>query len=255
MKTCIDSFQRSYQTHTRWQDPLVGAVSAANAGFEQLKELVHSGHLMPEDVLPEAQSVVCFYLPFAKDVGRSNGSGPVCSDAWAYAYLETNHLIDEINQCLCSFFEKSGYKAAATPATHNFDPQLLLSNWSHRHIAVMAGLGSLGLNRMLITRKGCCGRLGSLATTWPVALESAPTMPGCLYFYDKSCQRCIQNCPVAALRENEFDRFQCYEHLLTNASVHSSKGFADVCGKCDSRIPCAFTNPVQKKREQGSVGK
>ena len=40
----------------------------------------------------------------------------------------------------------------------------LISDWSHRHVAVIAGLGKFGLNNMLITDNGCCGRVGSFIT-------------------------------------------------------------------------------------------
>ncbi len=34
--------------------------------------------------------------------------------------------------------------------------------WSHKSAAAIAGLGSFGLHRMLITDAGCAGRCGSL---------------------------------------------------------------------------------------------
>ena len=49
-------------------------------------------------------------------------------------------------------------------ATHNFDEAKLVSYWSQKHVAYMAGLGKFGLHHMIITEKGCCGRLGSIVT-------------------------------------------------------------------------------------------
>ncbi|WP_338094171.1 hypothetical protein [Methanorbis furvi] len=37
--------------------------------------------------------------------------------------------------------------------------------WSHRHFAVLAGLGTFGVNNMLITRMGCYGRVSSFAAS------------------------------------------------------------------------------------------
>ena len=51
-----------------------------------------------------------------------------------------------------------------------FDPESqhpdvsFTSIWSERHIAFICGLGTFGLSRGLITRKGICGRFGSLIT-------------------------------------------------------------------------------------------
>lgn len=36
-----------------------------------------------------------------------------------------------------------------------------MSEWSHRHAAYIAGLGIFGINNMLITNKGCVGRIPS----------------------------------------------------------------------------------------------
>jgi hypothetical protein len=38
------------------------------------------------------------------------------------------------------------------PATYNFDPQTLVSRWSHKSVAVIAGLGSFGHHRRRVRR-------------------------------------------------------------------------------------------------------
>jgi len=147
--------------------------------------------------------------------------------------------------------EASGHAAVAvTPATHNFDPEKLISDWSHRHIAVAAGLGRMGLNNMLITEAGCCGRLGSFVTSLDLAPDPRPEEHACLYLHNGSCGRCADRCVGQALFTDRFDRHNCYKVCLRNETEHESVGQADVCGKCLVSIPCAFGNPVAKLKSE-----
>ncbi|HWP98014.1 MAG TPA: epoxyqueuosine reductase [Syntrophomonadaceae bacterium] len=242
----VKSYPEMRNTQTIWEDPLVAVADARDPMFHDLKKTVSPSHQLPQNLLAHAVSVICYFLPFARDVSQSNGPGPFCSDSWAYAYLETNQLVNDLNSFLQEEFNNLGYQIASTQATHNFNEKTLLSDWSHRHVAVIAGLGTLGLHRMLITEKGCCGRLGSLITDMPLVPTSRPSIPACLYQFNNSCYRCIKNCSFDALQEIDFHRFKCYDNLLNNAEFHKEKGFVDACGKCLCHIPCSTGDPVKR---------
>lgn len=230
-----------------WQKPLISFIKADDARLQTLKQTVSPSHLMPEDLLPDARSVVVYFIPFNRSITASNKNGKLSSQEWAYAYIQTNKLIGEINHYLYEKLSYYGYTCSNLPATHNFDEKKLISNWSHRHIAQLAGLGSLGLHRLLITEAGCSGRLGSIVTNVPLDIATSPTPNYCLYYLNGSCMKCIERCPVKALTIEGFDRFKCYKYLLKNAEVHSQIGFADVCGKCISGVPCSHMDPTAKK--------
>ncbi|MGM0688903.1 MAG: epoxyqueuosine reductase, partial [Bacillota bacterium] len=156
-------------------------------------------------------------------------------------------LIGAINERLQQELVKEGHKAVFVPATHNFDQETLLSDWSHRSAACIAGLGTFGLNHMLITESGCCGRIGSLVTS----LELEPTRRYdsdlCLYRADGSCGRCLNKCVNDALKENYLDKNKCYEMCLENADRLSDlESIADVCGKCLVDVPCSTKIPVKE---------
>lgn len=161
------------------------------------------------------------------------------SKEWATAYIETNKLIVRLNNCLSKELEKSGFKLLIPP-THNFDEKKLTSDWSHKHIAFIAGLGKFGLHQMLITEKGCCGRLGSLITNVSIELRERRDKEFCLY--NKICKKCIENCTFGALKIDSFDRYRCYKICLSNARLYFKLELADVCGKCICVIPCSFNN-------------
>ena len=230
-----------------WKSPLIGYASAADPLFKDLKQTAHQGHLSPTDLLEGAKTVLAYFLPFAEEIVSSNTSGELPSIQWAYAYSQTNDLITLINNGLESFLHLKSYRACTIPATHNFDPVSLMSAWSHRHVAYIAGLGTLGLNRMLITEKGCAGRIGSIVTELELAPDERIKGDHCLYLHNGSCSACLDRCTCSALQKDNFNRQKCYERLLENeASLHLG-GHADVCGKCCCGLPCSVRNPVTKE--------
>ncbi len=97
-------------------------------------------------------------------------------------------LISNLNDFLCEELEKIGANSYAIPGSYNFDSEKLVSDWSQRHIAFIAGLGTFGLNNMLITEKGCCGRIGSIITSLELEPTKRPENEYCLYKHNNSCK-------------------------------------------------------------------
>ncbi|MDR2110941.1 MAG: hypothetical protein LBP32_06500 [Spirochaetaceae bacterium] len=229
-----------------WKPPLIAFLSASRKDLSILKRAVSPSHLLPEDVLPGARAVISFFIPFEDGIVRSNIGGSLASEEWALAYVRTNDLIGRIGEALGELLGQGGYRAGKIPATHNFDKKRLISDWSHRHIAYIAGLGTFGINNMLITSRGCCGRFGSLVTDCP--LEDSPPSPApgekCLRKLGGTCGICQKRCPAGAYEPGGFNRHRCYEVCLKNAAFHRAAGCADVCGKCAVGLPCSLRDPT-----------
>src|SRR5690606_32935168 len=118
--------------------------------------------------------------------------------------------VGEINKYLKESFEEIGFNLATVPATHNFDTTRLMSDWSHRHVAYIAGLGKFGLNNMLITEKGCCGRIGTVVTDIKIEPTPRKDKEYCLYKHNKGCKKCVDRCVNDSLKLGGFNRHQCY---------------------------------------------
>jgi epoxyqueuosine reductase QueG len=232
-------------SENRWQNPLITFADTQNPLFRQLKEWVQPGHQIPTDLLSDAASVIAYFLPFNPSITHGNIEGRMASKEWGITYIETNRLIADLNAYLAAQLAAEGYLARYTSATHNFDEKTLMSKWSHRHVAYIAGLGRFGLNNMLITEKGCCGRIGTIVTNASVTATSLFPGETCLYRENGSCGKCVNHCVNASLRAESFDRHHCYEMLLENAAALSEIGLADVCGKCTVGLPCSSANPVR----------
>ena len=246
--TAIEAFRTSQNARTSWKEPLIAVADAGDKLFPRLKEVTRPTHALPEDLLPGARSVIAYFLPFDERIPRSNWGGRFASEEWAVAYIETNALIAAINARLAAGLRERGHETALIPATHNFDEEILMSDWSHKHVAYIAGLGTFGLHHMLITAQGCAGRLGTLVTDAVIKPTPRPTGEACLHKHNDSCRACVRKCVAGALTETgeDFDRQACYAVCLENGQLHSALGLADVCGKCASIVPCSFTNPVAR---------
>lgn len=242
-RSFLQTYPSRQQTQTRWQEPLCAFADAKDPLFVDCQ--MHFGMRSPFQILPQARTVVTYFLPFSAEIVHSNDPGTIASREWALAYVETNALIEALSQELVAWLGQQGFISVAPPPTHNFDPLRLVSDWSHKHAGFIAGLGTFGLHRMLITAKGCGGRLGSLITRAEIEPTPRPEEPYCLFAHNGCCRRCLARCPSQALQENGFNRQACYRLCLENGSRHKLLAPTDVCGKCASGVPCSLRNPVE----------
>lgn len=241
----IEEWQIAESVRAYWRPPLVAIASASDPLFPRLREVAADDHLMPTDLLEEARSVVSFFLPFEKELGAENDQADFyAARSWAKAYVTTNRLIGAINDHLHASLRESGFESAVTPATHNFDEERLLSGWSHKHVAYIAGLGTFGHHHLLITSSGCCGRLGSLVTDALLPVTPRSDKENCLTKAGGKCLACVKKCQYGVLEENVYDRHACYRQLLRNDRHYEDLPLVDVCGKCGCQVPCSYQIPA-----------
>lgn len=244
IKRTINEFESREDITSRWKEPILGFADVYDPMFNILKEVAFKEHIGPTEILGNAKTVVAYFLPFEEWISKSNINDKLSSKEWAKAYIETNTLISEINDNLIIWFKKKGYDAAKLPLEKNMDYKELKSIWSNRHVAYIAGVGKFGLNNMLITQKGCCGRLGNIVASIKIEATKRSEQENCLYKHDKSCAICADRCINEALFIDKFDRFKCFSMCQENEKFYSEIGKAQICGKCLVGLPCSSKNPV-----------
>ncbi|MCL2068236.1 MAG: hypothetical protein FWG99_12335 [Treponema sp.] len=229
-----------------WKEPIVEVISAENENLVTLKEMVSDEHLLPCDILPDAKSIVSYFVPFRENIVESNIDGELASKEWVSAYIKTNELLKKISESIEALLQKKRYKAGKAPAAHSYDKAKLISSWSHRHIAYIAGIGTFGMNNMLITKNGCCGRFGSIVTNYEFGSYKQTGRAGekCIEKSGGACGRCRKKCVVNAYEGGTFDRYKCYGQCRKNDEYHKTAGNATVCGKCLVDLPCSLREPV-----------
>ncbi len=238
----INDFVTESKKKIEYRKPLIGFADAKNPLFEELKDIAAPNHYMPTDLLPDAVSVVSFFLPFTEDLVKINKEHHYIAKEWAIACVETNKFIDEIIVHMKGFLKGRGINCSNNPAREPFDKEILMHRWSQRHVARICSLGNFGINNMLITKSGCAGRYGSFVINKPVQYDNPITEEYCLYKIKGSCKICVEACPTGALTLEGFDRYKCYDWLKDVNDYYSDLDECDVCGKCIT-IPCAFKKP------------
>lgn len=248
----IAQYQRKPEIVTEWGTPLVGFADADSPEIQKLKEVVSPEHDMPKNVIAEARIIIAYFLPFTRAVAETNKKPDnLASEEWARAYEETNVLLTNLNEHIIKELKSRGFQAGVSKESSVFYRNELISHWSQRHIAKAAGLGTFGINNMLITEKGCCGRYSSVVTNLNVEADSPLEEEYCLYKSHVICGVCVKHCPSGALTFDGYDRYKCYEVCLKNAQKHKGYGASytdgsgedigsEVCGKCVVNAPCTF---------------
>lgn len=254
----VKEYEKQDSITTTWREPLVGFADANSEEIKNIRAYTYEEHLMPGDVLENPTVIIAYFVPFTKDIADSNVEGEFASAKWTLAYQETNEMFNKLNSYLIKKIEDAGYKAAICKEAGNFRRDVLKSKWSHRHLAKLAGLGTFGINNMLITKEGCCGRYFTIVSNLPVTADEPLKEENCLYKRNKSCGICIKHCLSGALQVDKFDRFKCsetcnknfdkYEKLYGNIEdkIGTPKGGSQVCGKCVVNLPCSFKSPSNK---------
>jgi epoxyqueuosine reductase QueG len=120
--------------------------------------------------------------------------------------------LEEIELKLVYFLEDQGFPAITVPPFH-FDPRQYDRSGDTRaplslvHAAVEAGLGTLGLNLMLLTPEfGPRVLLGAVLTSATLEPDRPLDRPLCL---GETCGRCLLACPADAILQWKLDKRRC----------------------------------------------
>ena len=236
-----------------FDEPLIGYASAGDPYFTDAKKpgIIGDHFMTPEEWLEGAKTVISVFLPFTaqiREANRQNMAWP--ADEWLHGRIEGQAFQNSICRFAEELFRKEGYSALAplidsrigkgtSPVTDKTDQAFYTSNWSERHAAYAAGLGTFGLSRGLITRKGVAGRYLSIITTALFEPDKRPYTG--VYDYCTHCGACARNCPAGAISiEKGKIHYPCSTFLdSTKEKLAPYYG----CGKCQVKVPCEDKAP------------
>jgi epoxyqueuosine reductase len=262
----------AYDNDPLVDEPLVGFADGNDPIFQDFKTktIIGEFHFTPEEALstylerqkrnggdkkPSSLSVVSIVFTATNKTRLSNRPESVmASPRWQYAFNLGITFMESTLQHLVSILESRGYRSVAPSCTK---PVLFLwqlpggptSDWSEKHVAYAAGLGTFALNGGLITPKGAALQCGSVITD--LALTPTPRaydnyQAYCLYHRNGSCKRCIQRCPIGAISEQGYDKMKCFfYHEVDLLRISKDLGREPeevehhaVCSLCQTKVPC-----------------
>lgn len=242
-----------------YEQPLIAYANAKDPLFEEFArhEKFAGLYKLPEDWLSSAKTVISIFLPFTDIVKTSNAQvKPDPSAEWLHARFEGQAFIAHLTRDIVAKLNAAGFEATAPCVSSDFislsspqktKPELtqqhptlsFTSNWSERHTAYAAGLGTFCLSKGLITKKGVAGRFTSIITNMP--LEATVREYSKVDEYCTMCGACVRNCPVQAISlESGKSHPICAEFLDEMLGKYRPRYG---CGKCQVHVPCASMAP------------
>ncbi len=240
--------------------PILGVADAADPLFERYKswDVIAPFHMTPEEWLPGAKSVISLFFPLSERVRASNRGAPdETSYEWLYARIEGQAFIAAFSAELAEWLRSQGARACVPASDPRFGvarggdgplaswpgatKDVFASNWSERHAAFAAGLGTFSLTRGLITRLGMAGRFASVIVDIP--LEVTPRPYSDPFEYCIRCGACARRCPAAAISlEHGKAQAPCKAYLGRQKVTYAPRYG---CGKCQTAVPCESGIPVR----------
>jgi len=243
--------------------PLVAFADGHDPLFTEYKEIIGPFHLTPGEVLagvaPEASdsatvSVICWILPVSRKARLSNRRREMePSFRWSHTRTYGEQFNDRVREHVVSLLTDMGHVAVAPFLASTYETVELedgpASNWSERHAAYAAGLGTFSLSDGFITPAGIAMRCGSVITSLPLApagVSRADHLSNCLYYVDGSCGICIDRCPAGAITGSGHDKHKCRAYLNSDLSPLKERYGAEVpgCGLCQTGVPCESRIPA-----------
>ena len=186
----------------------------------------------PKDLMSNAKSVLVIGKYFPLGVLRVNSKAAVTK-----AYETLFIALDQCAYRLSGFIENQDGQALPIPADVPYyywdkKKQYGRGDLSHRHAAVLAGLGSLGKNTLLLTPDfGNRVNLSSVLTDVPLVENPPFERDLCI----AECDLCLRSCPANALRG---DGTVIQKECRKLHSITTEKGFKlFACWECRRVCP------------------
>lgn len=193
----------------------------------------------PRTIFPEAKTVIVLGLPV---------SLPVLETAPSIHYHELyrtiNTLLDMHGYRLAEWLTAEGSPSIWIPRDGYGSISILKENpvafFSHRHAALLAGLGNFGVNNTILTPEfGPRVRFVSVFTSAEIPPD--PVMSGSLC---TRCMKCVKTCPVKALGGGDYPLDLTDTKTCAIRSEALFKRSISPCGLCIKVCP------VGKDRER-----
>ena len=168
---------------------------------------------------------VFFGLVLSKGILDTVTDGP--NPLYLHHYRQLNYRLDMIGYLLSKEIEKKGYRALPFGASQVIDWRNQKGHISHRHIGVLAGIGWIGRNNLLVHPVfGSRVRYNTVLTNMPL-MPDQPLDKNC-----GNCKSCINKCPAGSIKDNQslFDHQGCYD-MLTQFKNKRNLGH-HICGIC-----------------------
>jgi ferredoxin len=249
-----------------WADPLMAFSSGADPLYPFYKEDIGSFFKTPVewfkaaypdiDVGPNELTVISWILPQTQATKAEHRlPRRMPTERWARARIMGEEFNAKLRGHVVETLNEAGFNAVSPMihtdwARHTSEKYNFASNWSERHAAYTAGLGTFGLCDALITPRGKAMRSGSAIARIDIPASPRPYEDHhayCLWYAKGECKECVAKCPANAISEAGHDKEKCSAYLqVTRRYVEETfkfKGYG--CGLCQTGVACESGIPEE----------
>ncbi len=211
----MDSDSLTQLLRTRATD--IGADLFGIADARYFRDPGYTGN-RPQDIMENVRSVVVIGVAVPRGCIEPLPKG---RPEYTNTLMAGTAMIRIIAFQLARVIEREGFRATIIPTEGSefgywyADRKTLMAGTSIKYAAYCAGLGTYGVNHLLITGDfGARVRMTAVVTDAPLAAGS-PTgdlrFEGC-----RDCLKCIDACPARAFSaDGKIDRHKCAEYMFT----------------------------------------
>ncbi len=249
-----------------WDRPLIGYAAGDDPLFAFFKQDIGDFYWLPAEafaikypaISPGHLSVLSLAFPHTEGTRREQRANDLePGPRWRYSRKHWPEFMAEVAAGITACLATQDIRAVTPELLPEWHWQQsarygYASNWSQRHTAYAAGLGTFGLSDGLITSAGKAVRFLSLVieADIPATPRTYQThQEWCPFLQDGSCGVCISRCPAGAITAAGHDKPACaaYGAAISRKYLTEGEGTAG-CGLCQTGVPCEFQRPDRAGR-------
>ena len=188
-------------------------------------QAVKNDFKLSEKVLSKLDRAVCLGIRLSGIVLDEILSAP--TRLYFHHYRTVNAALDQATLKVANFMQNKGFMALPIPASIILDWENQTAHLSHKQLGVLAGLGWIGRNNLLVNKKlGSQFRLATILTDMPLRINTQ-SKDDC-----GACHLCVKMCPAEAIKEgaSDFEHIKCFEKLKEFQKQKLVDQY--VCGVC-----------------------
>ncbi len=250
-----------------WAEPMIAYAGADDPLFRKFKDDIGPFYWLPEEawqmnfpteeISASELSIIVYLLPQTESTRADQKMATeVPAERWARSRDFGEKFNCALRLHLADRLTEAGFPAVAPERLPEFAYQQsetfgIASNWSERHTAHAAGLGTFGLSDGLITEKGKAVRFGSVVAKIDLPATERPYsnfQEWCLWYAEGKCGACIHRCPANVISGDGHDKQGCFNYIREVTAPYAQTTFgteATPCGLCQVKIPCENRIPTQ----------
>lgn len=270
--------------------PMIGISRGDDPIYQKFKEVVGPKHLTPLELWLACEQVeisasdlriISIVFPYDNKIRKESKNiievrkGLILpQEIYSIARNYEKEIRQETCRQIINFLKNKGYKADASliSVDNLITKEAFHSNWSERHIAFAAGLGTFSLTDALISEVGCNIRIVSVITDAPLEVtprRSDDPYANCLFYAKGICKKCVERCPYGCISENGHNRMMCaanygrvelratkrLESMLkphyrrVNGVLIQQFPTPTGCALCQFEVPCMDKNPMANEQK------